>query len=89
MKPFMEPTFACMATFNMGETTMPKNCFMKRRQSCPCLTFPLKWININKLYSKRHLSQKKLLDTWMGMQIKYIDVARVAIKNDVYEISQK
>jgi hypothetical protein len=25
----------------------------------------------------------------MGMQIKYVDVARVAIKKDVYEISQK
>jgi hypothetical protein len=88
MKPFMEPTFACMGTFNMGETTMPKSHFMKRKQLCLCLTFCLKWINTNKLYLKG-ICHKKVLDTWMGMQIKYVDVARVSIKKDVCEISQK
>jgi hypothetical protein len=39
MKPFMEPTFACMGTLNVGETNHAKDSFHEKKTSS-CMSNP-------------------------------------------------
>lgn len=88
MKPFMEPTSACIRTFNVGETNHAKNSYHEKKTSS-CMSNP----SPKMMQQKQHVSKKafvtnKLLENGNGDD-KCLNVSGPTLEEHLYGSSQK